>query len=146
MLTSLIKGAALAVLISGLAVPAFAADSSDLAAFNAFGGKAGIAKVANNGVDQVLQDPRIKDYFAHADIPRLKAALAEQFCMLLGGPCTYSGPDMKSAHAGMKLRDAQFNALAEDFQIAMTGLDIPFYWQNKLVAKLAPMERDITTH
>jgi hemoglobin len=135
------------ILALGLAAaPALAADNTaDLSAYNAFGGKEGIAKVANNGIDQVLQDPRIKDYFKNADIPHLKAALADQFCVLLNGPCQYKGLDMKSAHNGMNLRDAQFNALAEDFQIAMTGLDIPFYYQNKLVSKLAPMERQITT-
>jgi hemoglobin len=142
MLTTLLRGMAILALT---AAPALAADSADLAAYNAFGGKEGIAKVASNGIDQVLADPRIKDYFKTADIPHLKAALADQFCVLLNGPCEYKGLDMKSAHNGMNLRDAQFNALAEDFQIAMTGLDIPFYYQNKLVSKLAPMERQITT-
>ncbi len=118
-----------------IAMPAFADD------FEAFGGKAGLARVADHGVDRVLADPRIKDRFTHADIPRLKEQLAIQFCALLGGPCQYTGPDMKAAHAGMNLHDAEFNALAEDFQLAMDDLDIPFRTQNALISKLAPMEK-----
>jgi len=121
------------------------ADEPDLSAFNAFGGKAGIEKVADLGVEKLLQDSRIKLRFAGANIPHLKMQLAEQFCALLNGPCQYTGKDMSSAHAGMGLHDADFNALAEDFQIAMTELDIPFRYQNVLVAKLAPMEKQVVT-
>ncbi len=142
MLKTLLRATAVLALATA---PALAADNTDLSAYNAFGGKEGIARVASTGIDQVLADPRINDYFKTANIPHLKAMLADQFCVLLNGPCEYKGLDMKSAHNGMNLRDAQFNALAEDFQIAMTKLDIPFYYQNKLVAKLAPMERQITT-
>ncbi len=112
-------------------------------AFEAFGGKAGLDKVADLGIDRVLRDPRIKDRFATSNIPRLKAMLGEQFCMLLDGPCKYTGRDMHAAHAGMGIRDKDFNALAEDFQLAMDDLKIPFIYQNVLLAKLAPMDRDI---
>ncbi len=111
--------------------------------FEAFGGKPGLDKVADLGVEQVLRDPRIKDRFAAANIPRLKGLLSEQFCALLNGPCTYTGRDMHGTHAGMGIRDKDFNALAEDFQRAMDEIGIPFRYQNVLLAKLAPMERDI---
>lgn len=115
-------------------------------AFEAFGGKAGLDRVADRGIDRVLQDPRIKDRFASSNVPRLKALLSEQFCALLGGPCTYTGRDMKTTHAGMGLKDKDFNALAEDFQRAMDDVGIPFRYQNILLAKLAPMDRDIAVY
>jgi hemoglobin len=37
----------------------------------------------------------------------------------------------------------QFNALVEDLQKAMSERGIPFRAQNKLLAKLAPLHRDI---
>jgi hemoglobin len=115
----------------------------DHRAFDAFGGLDGLQRVADRGVDRVLADPRIKESFAHANIPRLKMQLAAQFCALLGGPCSYTGQPMKAAHAGMNVREAQFNALAEDFQLAMDDLKIPFTTQNALISKLAPMARAI---
>lgn len=115
-------------------------------AFEAFGGKAGLDRVADRGIDRVLQDPRIKDRFTSSNVPRLKALLSEQFCALLGGPCTYTGRDMKTTHAGMGLKDKDFNALAEDFQRAMDDVGIPFRYQNILLAKLAPMDRDIAVY
>ena len=134
----LLPAAAVLSALSVYAPPSWAAG-----AFEAFGGKPGLDRVADLGVERVLKDPRIKDQFANSNIPRLKALLSEQFCALLEGPCQYTGKDMRSAHAGMGLKDRDFNALAEDFQLAMDDLGIPFRVQNVLLAKLAPMDRDI---
>ena len=71
--------------------------------------------------------------------------LEEQFCMLSGGPCEYKGEPMAEIHAGLKVTNAQFNALAEDLQMAMERNSVPSHIQNKLVAKLAPMQRTIVT-
>jgi len=133
-----LRGAlALACLLAPFAVRA----EADLSTFNAFGGKEGLAKVADLGIDNVLKDKRISARFVGANIPRLKAMLAVQFCALLDGPCQYTGKDMQAAHAGMNLHDAEFNALAEDFQLAMDEAGVPFRVQNRLLAKLAPMEK-----
>lgn len=52
---------------------------------------------------------------------------------------------MKSVHQAMGLNRDNFNALAENLQDAMDKEGIGFATQNKLVAKLAPMERVIVT-
>jgi hemoglobin len=128
--------------------PAFAADGDAGAApmnsdavFKAFHGQEGVDRVANTLIDKSMADPRISDIFKGQDIPHLKKMLSEQFCYLLDGPCTYSGKDMKSAHKDMGLQMSDFNALVEDLQFAMDQEGVPFRAQNKLLAKLAPMER-----
>lgn len=111
------------------------------ATFNAFHGLPGVTRIASSLVDRVVVDPRIKDIFAAADRVRLKRTLAEQFCYLLNGGCTYTGRDMATAHKGQGLQTSDFNALVEDLQIAMDAEHVPFRAQNVLLAKLAPMER-----
>jgi hemoglobin len=114
-------------------------------AFAAFGGEPGIAKIVDDGVNRLLADDRIKARFATTNIPRLKKLLTQQFCVLLGGNCTYEGRTMQEAHANLGLRNADFNALAEDFQFAMDDAKVPFQDQNVLLKQLAPMQRDIVT-
>lgn len=115
------------------------------AIFQDLGGKPGIAKIVATFLPLVLADARIKDSFKETDIERLAVLLEEQFCELSGGPCKYSGKDMATIHEDLKITNAQFNALAEDLQFAMEKLGIPSRAQNKLVAKLAPMQRAIVT-
>mgnify|MGYP003393665710 CR=1 FL=1 len=107
------------------------------------GGAPAVAKVVDSFIEIVAADVRINAAFANANIPRLKLLLNEQVCGALGGPCTYSGRDMKSSHAGMGITQAQFNALAEDLYAAMSRHGVPYATQNKLMALLAPMHRDI---
>jgi hemoglobin len=60
-----------------------------------------------------------------------------------GGPCRRSGPDMKKAHDGMDVTRGDFNALVEVLQDTMDAQGIRFRDQNRLLARLAPMHREI---
>jgi len=113
--------------------------------YDEFGGQAGIHQVVDDFVANVSADPRINGYFAHAHIAHLKYELRQQFCALLNGPCTYTGKDMKTAHQGMNITQAAFNALDEDLDTAMDKNNVPISAQNYLTGKLAPMEQPVVT-
>lgn len=125
-------------------VHAQAVDTGD-AVFQDFGGKPGISKVIDDFLGIWQDDPRINGALKEADVERLGSLLKEQFTQLTGGPAVYSGKDMKTAHQNMGLHNADFNALAEDLQKAMERNNVPVRAQNKLLAKLAPMQHQIVT-
>ena len=109
----------------------------------AFGGRAGIQSIADRTVELSEADPRIAEIFISHDMVRLKRTLGEQFCFLLNAGCDYSGRDMKTSHSGLGVTRANMNALVENLQQAMREAKVPFAAQNKLLAKLAPMSRDV---
>jgi hemoglobin len=111
--------------------------------FHALGREAGISQIVDELINLVIQDERIKASFKDTDMRRLAVLLKEQFCVISGGPCKYTGDDMKVVHENLGIKTAQFNAMTEDLQIAMDKLSIPSATQNKLIAKLAPMKRQI---
>lgn len=108
-----------------------------------FGGEAGLVELMDELMEILLADARMKPFFEFADQAMIKRHLVEQFCVILGGDCTYTGRDMRESHALLGIDRADFNALVEDLQIAMTRRGIPFRAQNQLLAKLAPMHREI---
>lgn len=110
-----------------------------------FGGMPGLTALMEDFMVIMLKDPRTKPFFENSDQARIKKQLAEQFCVILGGDCAYSGRDMKASHAALGIDHADFNALVEDLQIAMNKRGIPFRSQNKLLAVLAPMHREVIT-
>ena len=116
---------------------------ANAAMFNAFHGKDGVSRIVDGLVDRSVADPRISEIFKNQDLVRLKRTLKEQFCYLLGGGCDYTGRDMKSSHKDMGIQDADFNALVENLQFAMAREGVSNRAQNKLLAILAPMHRDI---
>ena len=111
----------------------------------AFHGRPGIDRVVDDLVDRAVADPRISEIFKNQDLVRLRRTLKEQLCYLLNGGCAYTGRDMKASHADMGIRQSDFNALVEDLQQAMDKERVPFRAQNRLLAKLAPMERRVVT-
>lgn len=115
------------------------------AMYVAFGGEAGVGRIVDGMLDHSVADPRIAGIFAATDMVRLRRVLREQFCYILGGGCAYTGRTMEEAHDDMGLQPADFGALVEHLQAAMTAEGVPFATQNRFLAKLAPMRRDTVT-
>jgi hemoglobin len=139
---SLASVAGAALLTLAVLAPAHAADATT---YRGLGGEQGIRNIVATLVTLIQADARIKESFADTDMKKLAARLEEQFCVLSGGPCVYRGDPMAETHGGLKVTNAQFNALTEDLQIAMERHGVLSRVQNKLVAKLAPMQREIVT-
>jgi hemoglobin len=111
--------------------------------YDDLGGRKQIAGFTDDLVERAIHDDRIKHFFKETDIPRLKGKITDQICHLSGEKKSYRGANMKNAHSDFPIHVADFNALVEDLQLAMDDSDIPFTTQNRLLALLAPMERDI---
>jgi hemoglobin len=111
--------------------------------FEEFGGMEGMTALMEDFMAIMLKDPRTRPFFEHADQARIKRQLAEQFCAILDGGCSYSGRDMKTSHANHSIAEGDFNALVEDLQLAMNQHRIPFRAQNKLLGVLATMHREV---
>ena len=134
---------AFAVALSCIATQTHAQQNDVL--YQDLGGKDGIARIVNDFVPMIVNDPRIKQFFENADTERLALMLTEQFCQISGGPCKYSGRDMHAVHESMGVNTANFNALAEDLQQAMENNHVSSRVANQLVARLAPMKSAIVT-
>ena len=107
------------------------------------GGQANLVRIVDDLVTRAVADPRIASFFEGANLEHLRTQLVAQFCQVSGGACPYDGPSMAVAHQDMDLRASHFNALVEDLQRAMDDQGVPFSVQNRLLARLAPMHREI---
>lgn len=116
---------------------------ADDSLYQQLGGQPGLMTLMDDFMARLLADKRMNPFFKDVDHKHVKAQLVAQFCEVSGGPCKLKGPDMKKAHAGMDITKRDFNALVEVLQDSMSAQGIAFSTQNKLLAKLAPMHRDI---
>ncbi len=144
--TILIASMALASVLTGMATNATSQTmNSSSSLYQAFGEKAGLVKLMDDFVPRLQADPRLAEAFKNANVANLKLQLVNQICQVSGGPCEYKGPDMKVTHSNMDITKTDFNALVEVLQKSMDAQGIAFSSQNKLLAKLAPMHRDVIT-
>jgi hemoglobin len=118
----------------------FAADKT---LYERLGGVGAIQAVVTKFINNVGGDKRINSYFATTDLKKLNKLLVEQVCAASGGPCTYSGRDMKTTHKGMKVTSAAFGALVEDLVSALDTFNVPQKEKDELLSVLGPMKSDI---
>lgn len=134
---------------AGLLMAASAVHAQDDSLYRDLGGEAGIKRIVKTMFEIVLADDRVKETFEGFDIADTRARLALQLCEVSGGQCQLPGKrknrDMHETHEDLKLTDKDFNAVAENLQIAMERNNVPTSVSNRLIARLAPMRRDIVT-
>src|SRR3954470_18739770 len=111
--------------------------------YQRLGGQPAIVAVIDDFVGNVAGDPRINRFFARANVPRLKQGLVDQVCQATGGPCVYKGPPMEVVHRGMRITDADFNALVEDLVRTLNKFKVPPREQQELLGILGPLKPTI---
>jgi len=111
--------------------------------YQQLGEREGIANVVEDLLYLIVDDDRINQQFKGMDVDQFHHNLTDQLCELSGGPCTYTGREMRELHSDMAITNTQFNALAENLILAMEQNDIPTGGQNRLIKQLLPLYPDI---
>jgi len=116
--------------------------------YDDLGAEAGIARIVSAPVERLAGDARIAHFFGPAhfdrsDFDRIERGLSLQLCQLADGPCRYDGGSMRDVHRDLGIREADFDALVEDLQLAMDLVGVSYSVQFRLLARLAPLRREI---
>ena len=114
--------------------------------YKRLGGREGISLVVTDFTTTMVADPRVNARFKGMkgpEVEKFKSNLADQICDATGGPCSYLGADMKKAHAGMNITDAEWSATVENLVKALDKLNVGATEKNELLGLLGPMKNDI---
>lgn len=123
--------------------PAAAGSASQATLYVRLGGEPAVKAVVKDFVENVAKDARVNTFFKNTDIPNLEKLLFEQICAATGGGCTYTGRDMKTTHTGMKITEAQFNAVVEDLTKSLDKFQVKEAEKTELLTALGSMKGDI---
>lgn len=116
--------------------------------FERLGGKKAVVSVIKETVANIDNDKEIRPFFALTFNTkkrklRFMKLLYLQICEATGGGCKYSGKDMKTAHANMKIEKKHFQGLVNALVAALDKFKVPQKEKDELLAALGPMEADI---
>lgn len=113
--------------------------------YDRLGKRDNIAALVEDFVANVDRDARINARFKNIDAKALKEKLTDQICEATGGPCKYTGvhKDMKTAHLGMKITEAEFDALVADLVMSLEKFKVGAREQQELLGALGGMKGDI---
>jgi hemoglobin len=111
--------------------------------YDRLGGLDAITAVVDAVVARDAADARINRKFVRSDVPRLRKEFIDQVCEATGGPCTYTGRNMRDTHAGMKVTNGEFDAFIEDLEAALDEFKIPETDQRELLDLLMSLRGEI---
>lgn len=95
--------------------------------YERLGGEAAVEAAVSRFYDKVMADPSLSHYFDGLD---LNAQIAKQIAfmtMAFGGPSSYTGRDLRTAHAGLVKRgmgDAAFDSVATHLKLTLEELGV----------------------
>jgi hemoglobin len=107
------------------------------------GGRPAIEAVMTDFVGRATRDRRIAKRFEKTNAPALVAQLTDQLCQASGGPCRYTGKDMKTVHTGMQITDREWNITGGHIVAAMRAKRVGRKEQQEVMALLGSMKGDI---
>jgi hemoglobin len=90
--------------------------------YERLGGEAAIKEIVWLFYQRVVADPQLVGYFSGVDMMRQRRHMATFLSGALGGPRTYTGRDLETAHAGLGVRSADFGQVV--FHLVETLHDI----------------------
>lgn len=116
--------------------------------YDRLGGKPAIEAVVTDfldrlGADTRIHNPKVKARLAAIHVPSLKVQLVNLLCEATGGSCKYGGRDMKMAHAGLDITNAEFDAVVDDLVATLNTFKVGSREQQEILKLLGPMRTDI---
>jgi truncated hemoglobin YjbI len=107
--------------------------------YEKIGGRKTISTLVRVFYDKVQADARLGRFFKQTDMENLRARQAMFLTMLFGGSQTFTGIDLKAAHAGARqqgMNDADFDYLLGHFREALQEIGVAPDFTTEIMARL----------
>ena len=117
--------------------------------YERLGGYDAICAATDDLLGRVQSDLRLKDYWKGLSTDNRRKArqqLVDFMVNAAGGPAFYVGADMKAAHAGMGITEADWAVLVEHSTAMLNHLQVPAREQAEVLGFFATLKGDIVEH
>jgi hemoglobin len=110
------------------------------------GGYDAIAAVVDDFIGRLATDPQFQKFFvghSQDSIHRIRQLIVDQFCQVTGGSCVNIGRDMKTAHKGLGISEADWNASVKHLIASLDKFKVPEKEKGELLAIAGKLKDDI---
>jgi hemoglobin len=121
-------------------------DMAKASLYDRLGGYDAIAAVIDDLMRRMLEDQRLAKYFiGHGDDSkkRLRQLQIGLICLSVGGPCFYTGRDMKTVHTGLGIGGAEWQSMITHLIGALDDFNVADEEQKEILNLLSAIKGDI---
>lgn len=127
------------------AAPAPAAPAAP-SLYKRLGGYDAIAAVTDEFIARLAADKSLSRFFiGHSEdsLKRIRQLVVDQICAATGGPCVYIGRDMKTAHKGMGITEADWTASVAHLSGTLDKFKVGEKEKSELLTAVSGFKKDI---
>ncbi len=105
----------------------------------------GIARIADEYLKGVRADPQFARFSGRGadSLARARQLLKDQLCALTGGPCVYIGRDMRRAHGGLGITDAEWSISMKYMEGALEKCQVSGTERREFLAVIESLKQQI---
>ncbi len=110
------------------------------------GGYDAIAAVVDDFIGRLVADKRFGKFFVgHSEdsLKKIRMHVIDQLCAAAGGPCLYTGRDMKTSHHGLGITSDDWDAAANHLVESLDKFNVPKAEKDELLAFVGTLKKDI---
>ena len=114
--------------------------------YEKLGGYDAIAAVTDDFIERLLADTELSKFFvghSNDSKKRIRQLVVQQLCAATGGPCIYTGRDMKTSHAGLGITEEQWNTSVNHLVSTLNKFNVPEKEKNEVIGAIASLKKDI---
>ena len=114
--------------------------------YQRLGGYDAIAAVTDDFLGRLASDPQLGRFFvglSTSSLTKTRQHIVDFLCQATGGPCMYHGRDMKTAHAGLKITESDWEVMVKHLNATLAKFNVPQKEQGEVQAAVAGLKADI---
>lgn len=114
--------------------------------YKRLGGYDAVVAVVDDFIGRLASDKQIGRFLVGLSTDskkKLRQLVIDQVCSATGGPCLYTGRDMKTSHAGLGISESVWNAAANHLVATLNKFKVPKKEQDELIAIVSSLKGDI---
>ncbi|MGA8761511.1 MAG: group 1 truncated hemoglobin [Candidatus Sulfotelmatobacter sp.] len=114
--------------------------------YHRLGGYDALAAVTDDFIGRLATDPQLKRFFAGHNkegLTRIRQHVIDFLCNATGGPCAYTGQDMKTAHTGLGITEDDWNVSVKHLIATLDKFKVPEKEKNEVLGAVSGLKGDI---
>ena len=114
--------------------------------YTRLGGYDALVAVTKDFIGRLATDPTLAKFFTglnDTSKARVESHVIDFLCVATGGPCIYTGQDMKTAHTGLHITDADWNVSAAHLTETLNKFKVPAKEQGEVMAAISGLKSQI---
>jgi hemoglobin len=128
------------------AFPQSAMDTRQKSLYQRLGGYDALAAVTDDFITHLATDPEMGRFFtglSNDSKIRVRQHVIDFLCVATGGPCKYTGRDMKTAHTGLNISGAEWDKSVQYLVGTLDKFKVPEKEKSEVLGAISGLKGDI---